>query len=239
MFQGVNRQPRQPDFPPPNWERGHMIIADRYSTRVAGLPPGIPWTPEFWLWLPYKGRKAETKEDWRQRLGDKRPYAEDPGSCSVSEDERWRILTTESDRWVPSTGTDSEEWALEDYAAVDSFGEPTRAAAIVVIADAAVTVTTTAAATAAGEPTARPHRARRLLRQTRRSSSDSPSETSSTTSTDADSTDMKKLFTDLSTVAAATAAADAADQDDSDDTRARRALLRPKKKAKACDKRMT
>ena len=51
---------------------------------------------------------------------------------------------------------------------------------------------------------------------------------------------MKKLFTDLSTVAAATAtAADAADQDDSDDTRARRALLRPKKKAKACDKRMT
>ena len=210
MFQGVNRQPRQPDFPPPEWERGLMIIADRRSKRVEGLPPKTPWTPEFWLWLPYKGRKAETKEDWRQRLGGKRPYAED-------------------------------QWALEDAAAADSFGEPTRAAAIEIIADAAVTVTTAAAAAAAaGEPTARPHRARRLLRQTRRSSSDSPSETSSTTSTDADSTDMKKLFTDLSTVAAATAtAADAADQDDSDDTRARRALLRPKKKAKACEKRPT
>ena len=45
---------------------------------------------------------------------------------------------------------------------------------------------------------------------------------------------MKNLFTDLSTVAAATAtAADAAHKDHSDDTRARRALLRPKKKAKA------
>ena len=216
MFQGVNRQPRQPDFPPPEWdivkrERGHMIIADRHSKRVEGLPPGTPWTPEFWLWLPYKGRKAETREDRRQRLGGKRPYAED-------------------------------QWALEDAAAADSFGEPTRAAAIEIIADPAVTATTAAAAAAAGEPTARPHRARRLLRQTRRSSSDSPSETSSTTtssttSTDADSTDMKELFTDLSTVAAATAAADAAYPDDSDDTRARRALLRPKKKAKACEKR--
>jgi IS5 family transposase len=48
---------------------------------------------------------------------------------------------------------------------------------------------------------------------------------------------MKELFTDLSTVAAATAAADAAYQDDSDDTRAKRALLRPKKMAKACEKR--
>ena len=84
MFQGVNRQPRQPDFPPPNWERGHMIIADRYSTRVAGLHSGIPWTPEFWVWLPYKGRTAETKEDWRQRFGDQRPYAEDPGSSAVA-----------------------------------------------------------------------------------------------------------------------------------------------------------
>ena len=204
MFQGVNRQPRQPDFPPPNWERGHMIIADRYSKRVAGLPPGIPWTPEFWLWLPYKGRKAETREDRRQRLGGKRPYAED-------------------------------QWALEDAAAADSCGEPTRAATIEIIADAAAPAT---AAATVGEPTARPHRARRLLRQTRRSSSDSPSETSSTTSTDADSTDMKNLFTDLSTVAAATAtAADAAHKDHSDDTRARRALLRPKKMAKACEKR--
>ena len=84
MFQGVNRQPRQPDVPPPNWERGHMIIADRYSTRVAGLHSGIPWTPEFWVWLPYTGRTAETKEDWRQRFGDQRPYAEDPGHSAVS-----------------------------------------------------------------------------------------------------------------------------------------------------------
>ena len=213
MFQGVNRQPRQPDFPSPEWdivkrERGHMIIADRHCKLVAGLPPGTPWTPQFWLWLPYKGRKAETREDRRQRLGGKRPYAED-------------------------------QWALEDAAAADSFGETTRAAAIEIIADAAAPAT---AAATVGEPTARPHRARRLLRQTRRSSSDSPSETSSTTtssttSTDAHSTDMKELFTDLSTVAAATAAADAAYQDDSDDTRAKRALLRPKKMAKACGKR--
>ena len=48
---------------------------------------------------------------------------------------------------------------------------------------------------------------------------------------------MKELFTDLSKVAAATAAADAADHDDSEDTKAIRALLRPKKKAKACEKR--
>ena len=215
-----------------------MIIADRHSKRVAGLPPGIPWTPEFWLWLPYKGRKAETKEDRRQRLGGKHPYAEDPGSCSDSKDERWRILTTESDRWVPSTGTDSEEWALEDAAAADSFGEPTRAAAIEIIADAAVTVTTAAAAAAAaGEPTARPHRPRRKRPPV--SSSDSPSETSSTTSTDTDGTDMKELPTDLSTVAAATAAADAAYDDDSEDMQAikAKALLRPKKKAKACEKR--
>ena len=208
MFQGVNRQPHQPDYPFPEWERGHMIIADRHCKLVAGLPPGTPWTPQFWLWLPYKGRKAETWEDRRQRLGGKRPYAED-------------------------------QLALEDAAAADSFGETMRAAAIETIADAAAPAT---AAAAAGEPTARPHRARRLLRQTRRSSSDSPSETtststSSTSSTDADSTDMKELFTDLSTVAAATAAADAAYQDDSDDTRAKRALLRPKKMAKACGKR--
>ena len=133
MFHGV---PRQPDFPPPYWERGFMFIADRDSREAAGLLRDHCWTPRFWtrrLWLrqtvvatvvvldptvPYKGRKAETRAERLQRLCGKRlPRPSDAFSSMTSDSPSDTSSTTSSSSETPSDNTDKKE-LITDLSAV-------------------------------------------------------------------------------------------------------------------------